>query len=138
MKGIVLCLLLNLFFWNGYAQSTRYIIRFRNKGNNTFTLSNPTAYLSQRAIDRRIRYHIAIDSLDLPITKSYIDSVLASGSVTLLNVSKWLNSITIKTTDAAALARIRSFSFVINADSIAARLIEMYQIKENVWMLIIQ
>jgi serine protease AprX len=124
MKGIVLCLLLNLFFWNGNAQSTRYIIRFTNKGNNAFTLSNPTAYLSQRAIDRRTRYHIAIDSLDLPVTKSYIDSVLASGSVTLLNASKWLNSITIKTTDAAALARIRSFSFVINADSIAARLIE--------------
>jgi serine protease AprX len=121
MKGIVLCLLLVFFYWNGNAQFTRYIIRFRNKGNNNYTLTNPSAYLSQRAIDRRTRYHITIDSLDLPVTKSYIDSVLAAGSVTLLNVSKWLNSITIKTTDAAALNKIKSFPFVVTADSIAAR-----------------
>jgi len=91
MKGIVLCALLGFFFYNSNAQLSRYVIRFRNKGNNTFTLTNPSAYLSQRALDRRTRYHIAIDSLDLPVTRSYIDSVLNAGSVTLLNVSKWLN-----------------------------------------------
>src|SRR5690242_9200625 len=115
MKGIVLCALLGFFFYNSNAQFSRYVIRFRNKGNNTFTVANPSAYLSQRALDRRTRYHIQIDSLDLPVTKSYIDSVLSAGSVTLLNVSKWLNSITIKTTDAAALNKIRNFSFVITA-----------------------
>ena len=131
MKGIVLCVLLVFFYWHGNAQLTRYIIRFRNKGNNTYTIANPSAYLSQRALDRRARYQITIDSLDLPVTKSYIDSVLNAGSVTLLNVSKWLNSITIKTTDAAALNKIRSFSFVINADSIAARTFQSGRSKED-------
>ena len=131
MKGIVLCVLLGFFFYNGNAQLTRYVIRFRNKGNNTYTLANPSAYLSQRALDRRSRYHIAIDSLDLPVTKSYIDSVLNAGSVTLLNVSKWLNSITIKTSDAAALNKIRNFPFVITADSIAARRFQIVRSKDD-------
>jgi Subtilisin-like serine proteases len=131
MKGIALCVLLSFFFCTANAQLTRYIIRFKNKGNNTYTLANPSAYLSQRALDRRTRYHIAIDSLDLPVTRSYIDSVLAAGSVTLLNVSKWLNSITIRTTDATALNKIRNFSFVITADSIAARTFETGRNKQD-------
>lgn len=106
----------------GEAQSTRYIIQFKDKGSNSYTISNPSAYLSARAIARRTKYSIAIDSTDLPVTPRYIDSIRLAGAVTILNVSKWLNSVTIKTTDTAALAKINSFPFVQTAAPIAARI----------------
>ena len=99
----------------GQAQFTRYIVRFKDKGSNPFSISNPSQYLSQRALDRRARYNISIDSTDLPVTPRYIDSVRLSGNVTILNVSKWLNQVAIQTTDDAALAKINAFPFVLSA-----------------------
>jgi serine protease AprX len=103
------------------AQVSRYIIKFKDKGSNPYSLNNPSAYLSQRAIDRRIKFSIAIDSTDLPVTPRYIDSVRLSGAVTILNASKWLNSVTIRTNDANALAKINSFPFVQSVSGIALR-----------------
>ena len=103
------------------AQLSKYIIKFRDKGSNSFSFSNPAAYLSQKAIDRRTRYSIAIDSSDLPVTVRYLDSIRLSGTVTILNVSKWLNAVSIQTTDAAALAKIRTFPFVQVVSGIALR-----------------
>jgi subtilisin family serine protease len=48
--------------------------------------------------------------------------VRLAGTVTILNISKWLNSVTIQTTDAAALAKINGFSFVQTSSPIAARM----------------
>jgi len=107
--------------YSASAQFSRYIIRFRDKGSNPFSIANPSQYLTQRALDRRTRYHISIDSSDLPVTPRYIDSLRSSGNVTILNSSKWLNQVAIQTTDAAALAKINSFPFVLSASPIAAR-----------------
>jgi len=112
-----------LWFAEGKTQSySRYIIQFTNKAFTTYSFSNPALYLSQAAIDRRTRYNIALDSTDLPVTPRYLDSIQAAGAVTILNVSRWLNQVSIQTTDAAALAKIKSFSFVAQAAPIAARL----------------
>lgn len=105
------------------SQHNRYEIVFTNKSGTPYTLSNPTQYLSQRALDRRQRYGIGIDSLDLPVSPRYLDSLRAAGNVAVLNVSKWLNSVTISTTDANALNRIRAFPFVRSTKAIAAHAI---------------
>src|SRR5690349_15286463 len=103
------------------AQNTRYIIQFKDKSTTPFTIAAPEQYLSQRSIRRRTRYSIAIDSTDLPVTPRYIDSIRLAGSVTILNVSKWLNQVSIQTTDAAALAKINSLTFVKAVKEIAAQ-----------------
>ncbi len=104
-----------------HAQLTRYVIQFKNKGTNPYTIANPAAYLSAKALARRAAYNIGIDSTDLPVTPRYIDSVRLAGAVTVLNVSKWLNQVSIQTTDAAALTKINSFTFVQSVTAIAAR-----------------
>lgn len=120
---MALCLLVLLSIaQTGEAQSTRYVIKFKNKGTNPYSLGNPSAYLSSRAIERRTKYTIAFDSTDLPVTPRYLDSVRSAGTVTVLNVSKWLNAVTIQTTDAAALAKINSLPFVKNTAPVAARM----------------
>ncbi|HEX6332662.1 MAG TPA: S8 family serine peptidase [Flavisolibacter sp.] len=110
-----------LFAQTSEAQYSRHIIWFTDKASNPYTLSNPSAFLSARAINRRVRYNIALDSTDLPVTPRYVDSVRMAGNVTILNVSKWLNAVTILTSDAAALAKINSFPFVKTAAPIALK-----------------
>jgi len=102
----------------GIAQFTKYVIRFTDKAGTPYTLGNPSAYLSQKSISRRLRQHIAIDSTDLPVTPRYIDSVRLAGAVIVRDTSRWLNQVCIATTDSTALAKINSFPFVITAQPI--------------------
>ena len=108
-------------FYPASAQTNRYVIKFKNKGSNTFSLQNPSAYLSQRSIQRRAAYSVQLDSTDLPVPLRYLDSLRLAGSVTILNVSKWLNQASIFTTDATALAKINQLSFVETVQPMAPR-----------------
>jgi serine protease AprX len=126
MKNIFLFFITLVLLVNkSQAQFTKYLIKLKNKGGNTFTLANPGAYLSQRAIDRRTRYGIAIDSTDLPVTAAYITLIRAIPNVTVLNISKWLNSVSIQTSDAAAITAINALPFVQNVSGLAARTISI-------------
>lgn len=113
------------------AQVSRYIIKFKDKGSNPYSLSNPSAYLSQRAIDQRTKYSIALDSTDLPVTPRYIDSVRLAGTVTILNASKWLNSVSIQTNDASALTKINALPFVQSVTGIALRTANQYLLNDK-------
>ena len=107
--------------FNSKAQNTRYLVKLKDKGTHGFSFSNPLGYLSQRAIDRRLRYNINIDSTDIPVNQKYIDNLRLAGNVEILNTSKWLNQVAIRTTDIAALQKIQSFPFVVSVGGIAAR-----------------
>jgi hypothetical protein len=124
MKRINGLLMVAFFFIASHyadAQVTRYLIKFRDKGTSSFTLNNPSAYLSQRSIQRRTRYGIGYDSTDLPVTARYIDSIGKLPGVTVLNISKWLNQVSIQTSDANAINTINSYPFVQSVMPIAAR-----------------
>src|SRR4030095_4147243 len=95
-----------------FSQYTKYVVAFKDKNNSPYSLSKPKKYLSQRAIDRRVRYSIAIDSADLPVNPSYITQVLGQGTVNYLSQSKWLNQILIFTTSTTTVNNIKNLSFV--------------------------
>ncbi|MCU7550238.1 S8 family peptidase [Chitinophagaceae bacterium LB-8] len=117
-------LLLIFFLSANLASGQKYLVRFTNKDNSRFTLSNPSAFLSQRAIDRRKRYAIALDSTDLPISPAYIDSLRSVQGITILNASKWLNQVSIQIPNISALNRISLFPFVASSSLIASRLLQ--------------
>lgn len=104
------------------AQYDRHIISFTDKAGTPFTFTNPSAYLSAKSINRRTRFNIPLDSTDLPITPRYLDSIRSVPNVQILNASKWMNQVAIRTTDPAALVRIQSFPFVKTVQAIAPRL----------------
>ncbi len=110
-----------LLAYPGKAQLTHYVVQFKNKAATTHKLSAPSDYLSQRAVERRARYNIAIDSTDLPVPFSYVSQVAATPNVSLLNVSRWLNAISIQTSDVNAIAAINALPFVLNIAAVAAR-----------------
>ena len=94
------------------AQYSRHLIQLKDKQASAVKIKDPTSFLSRKAIDRRIRYKIDIDSTDLPVVTAYIDSIRNAGTVKVLSYSKWLNQVLIQTTDATALNKISGFSFV--------------------------
>lgn len=87
-------------------------VRFTDKNNTPYNIGAPQDFLSPRAIERRENQGIPIDGLDLPVDPAYINALLAAGQFQLHTVSKWFNTVTIKTTDTLALDTITSLPFV--------------------------
>ena len=94
------------------AQYIKHIVQFTDKKGTAHTIANPSSYLSAKALLRRSRQNITIDSTDLPVSTAYLDSIRNVPKVTVLNTSKWLNQVLIQTSDPDALAKINSFPFV--------------------------
>lgn len=102
----------------GAAQYPKYIVQFTDKKNSPYRLDQPLQYLSQKAVQRRTRYSIAIDSSDLPVNPSYIQQVVAQGPVNYLSEAKWLNQILIYCTSNATINLIRNLPFVKSVTAI--------------------
>jgi hypothetical protein len=123
MKKLIIVLIGScLFFAEAEAQFTRYVVKLKNKNGTPFSFSTPTAYLSQKAINRRTKYGIALDSTDLPVTPLYLSQIAAVANVIVLNVSKWHNSVAIQTSDPNAITTINALSFVQSVSPVAARI----------------
>ncbi|HEY4800182.1 MAG TPA: S8 family serine peptidase [Bacteroidia bacterium] len=115
----VVCSLLIVNF--GFSQTTsytKYFIQFTDKTNTPYSLSNPSAYLSSRAIQRRQNQGIVIAQNDLPVDPVYVDSIAKIPYVTVLNHSKWFNGVVIATTDTNALKKINAYPFVLKTDPV--------------------
>jgi subtilisin family serine protease len=110
MKRVLLFLPLFGFFLTVTAQYNCWI-QFANKKGTSGSLSNPSAYLSSKAIMRRTRQHLEVDSTDLPVNSAYIHSVLQKGAV-LKSASRWLNGITVILPDTSLLSVFRALPFV--------------------------
>lgn len=117
MKKLVLFSLFCLSMIEGTAQ--KYLVFFKGKAQSGFSTTNPSAFLSQRAIDRRQRYNIAIDSTDLPVPAAYLDSLRNIPGIQILNISRWLNSVSVYLSDQAAVERINQLPFVIRQQRVA-------------------
>ena len=97
----------------------KYWIQFTDKNNSPFSISNPSEYLSQRAIDRRTNQNILITQQDFPVNPSYVTGVEQVAVVNVLNTSKWLNGIVIQTTDTQNISEILKLPFVDSSGSMS-------------------
>ena len=113
-----------LLLWFGLLSAisaqnpTCYRIYLSDKNDSPYSIENPSEYLSQRAIDKRIRFNIPITEQDLPVNPQYKQQILAQEPlIQLLSVSKWMNTITIYCPDSTIVPQILNLPFV---DSIKA------------------
>lgn len=93
----------------------KYWIRFTDKNNSPYSVIIPAQFLSQKAIDRRNAQGIVITENDIPVNLSYIQAVSSLGA-TILNVSKWLNSVTVYTTSSSVVDAIEQLPFVLSVE----------------------
>ena len=110
-----LSLLLLSFMAIGFAQAqiatNIYWVQFTDKNDSPYTIDNPEAYLSPRALERRARLGIAIDEYDIPVNPQYLQAVASCGAE-LINPSKWLNGVTVYVSDPAIMNAINALEFV--------------------------
>ncbi len=120
-KFILFLLLCPLSFFLCPIQANTYWVQFTDKAGTIGTLDNPTT-LSERALERREAQGIAIDSLDLPVSQIYRDSVLKTGA-TFVHQSRWHNGISIETNDSIAQI-ISTYAFVHKVEKTQSKAIQ--------------
>jgi len=74
---------------------TSFFVSFTDKAINT-----PPA-LSDRALEQRAKWNIALDELDYPVNAAYLDSLREYGA-SIYHTSRWMNGATVEMTDELA------------------------------------
>ena len=112
MRKIFLLLFLTAtLFAQAQIATNIYWVHFTDKNNSPYSIDNPEAYLSQRALQRRANQGIAIDEYDLPVNPQYLQAVADCGAQ-LLNPTKWLNGVTVYVTNPSVIDAINALEFV--------------------------
>jgi hypothetical protein len=103
-------LLFNLFV---FSQEDAWVY-FLDKENVAASISNPISILSQKAIDRKSKHGITIDSRDVPVNESYIGLLKNASGITVKAKSKWFNAVHVRgtETDIKNLLSNPSFYFI--------------------------
>lgn len=68
-----------------------YAVHFKFKPQDTYSLDQPSSFLSLNSIERKVRFNIEIDSMDLPVSQKYISDIQPFILENLYN-SNWLNA----------------------------------------------
>lgn len=88
-----------------------FYVQFTDKNNSPYSLSQPSQFLSARAIERRTNFALAYDSTDLPVNPAYLQQVRNLG-VEVHSKSKWMNGITVLVPDSSVMGQVRALPFV--------------------------
>ena len=94
-----------------FAQEDAWVY-LKDKPSSVTYLATPLTMLSQRALDRRTRQSIALDSKDVPVEATYYSQIKSATGITVLAKSKWLNAIHVQGTQTNIKNLKITFSFV--------------------------
>ena len=108
---LLMTLLITVVTTQSQIAPDKYWVQFTDKNNTPYSIDRPEEFLSERSIQRREKYGIALDEKDIPVNPSYIEAVKNAGA-TILNPSKWLNGVTIEVDKNSVLKTIEKLSFV--------------------------
>lgn len=115
MKRLIFLVILCI---SAYTQAQdRYFVFFKDKANSSFSINQPSAFLSAKSIARRTALKIPITEEDLPVNSTYVAQVKATGAQTFFT-SKWWNGVLVQT-DAAKITAIEALPFVKKVDRVA-------------------
>lgn len=95
MRNIIILIIITLALTShikSQTPDTIFVVYFTTKQGTPYNIEHPSQYLTKRAIDRRQRHSISIDSLDLPVNRQFIDSLIDNSiAQKILYTSRWLN-----------------------------------------------
>lgn len=107
---LILCCFFTFSFSQNRGELKKIWVEFADKASPVYTIDQPEKFLSKRAIDRRHRQNIAIDSTDLPVKIEYLRALESLGA-TVHSTSKWLNAASVLV-DAEMEKKIVALDFV--------------------------
>ncbi|MCQ2608079.1 MAG: S8 family serine peptidase [Bacteroidales bacterium] len=123
MKKIVTICLFFVFALSAFSQDFvegRYRITFKDKNNSPYSITNPQAFLSAKAIERREKFNIEITEQDLPVNPQYIAPIAELGAV-FCNSSKWFNSAIFYIKNQETFDIIKKLYFIKNMEYVAPK-----------------
>ena len=86
-------------------------LQLKDKAGTPFNLKHPEDYLSAKALERRARQHLTVDSTDLPLSPVYLGKI-REGGWRIVSQSKWNNTVLVATPMKDDLHRLRALPFV--------------------------
>lgn len=95
----------------------KYRISLRDKAATTYSLDKPGQFLSEKAIARRKRQNLVIDSTDLPVCSKYVDAIRKKG-VRIVTTGKWDNFVTVACNDSTVIDKIACLPFVRSTEKV--------------------
>lgn len=99
-------------FAQAQVATSIYWVQFTDKEGSPYSIDNPEAYLSPRALQRRANLNITIDEYDLPVNPQYLQAVADCGAE-IINPSKWLNGVSVHVTDPSVIEAINALDCVM-------------------------
>ena len=83
-----------------------------DKSGTPFSLTRPTEFLSRKAVERRRRQGLPVDSTDLPVSPSYLEQISSFKGISIVSMSKWNNTVLVKTGDVSKVKPLSNLPFV--------------------------
>lgn len=109
----------------------KYWVQFTDKNNSSYSLTEPLEFLSPAAVERRNKFGISIEELDLPVNEAYVSEVSSIDGLEIVHSSKWFNAVTIQVIDSnlintvlplldelSYVAEIKSVQQYVNTDKV--------------------
>ena len=88
-----------------------YFIGFTDKQHNAASLTDAATLLSERALQRRSKAGIALDSTDLPVSQMYLDSIVKLGCQVRYSC-RWTNGAVADIADDNIVEELKKISFI--------------------------
>ncbi|WP_418603393.1 S8 family serine peptidase [Hwangdonia sp.] len=82
-----------------FAQQEDAWVYLTDKPTSTYPVNNPSAFLMQKAIDRKAKHGVTIDVRDVPVNESYITTLKNATGITVMAKSKWFNAVHVRGTE---------------------------------------
>ena len=119
MRKLISFLAIALLAKGASAQqdTLKYRISLKDKAATEYSLKKPEKYLSAKAIERRRKQNLPIDSTDLPVCRKYIDEIRKQG-VKIVVTGKWDNFVTVSCNDTTLIDRIAALPFVLSTEKV--------------------
>lgn len=96
-----------------------YRISLKDKPSASHILSDSSSHLlSARALERRSRQHISLDTLDVPVESAYIKDLQTAGAQ-IKQTSRWANSVLVMADSITAL-RLSQLPFVVQIKAVGS------------------
>ena len=99
-----------------YPGGRQYIFRYylHDKQGCGRSIDRPSQFLSPKAIERRKRQRLKVDSTDLPVSSRYIE-LLQTEKTEILGTSRWNNTVVVRSNDSLHLKLLASLPCVREA-----------------------
>lgn len=114
---ITLALLLPGVCVQAQSDTLKYRVTLRDKAQTEYSLQRPEEFLSAKALERRARQGISVDSTDLPVCRTYIDKVKELGA-RIVVTGKWENFITVSCNDTTVMDAVAALPFVRSVEQV--------------------